>query len=427
MKHRLPDWIVCPATKEALVQNEKTLTCADKTYPYLGKIPWLYKDPEYNFLVWGTKIEAYLKQEENYLSFMIHQANKTSNKLTKKRLTKIHEAKLKNLKVMNKLLTPFLGHQPIAIGQSTQQIYSYFQLIFRDWAWKGEEVQAYEEFVDAHLQEKDKKVLVLGAGACGLSYHLANKYPEKEIISVDHNPFLLFIAQKIFEGQEVKLSDYSFYPEDIELSAQQHKIKISKLENDNHHFILSSFPHLPFAFDTFDTIIAPWFFDILDTSFTESIQYILNFLNHDGQLLFYGPNNVHKPNMLHQLTPNEVRAEIENLFGEVTQNIQKLKYLESPLDAQQRTETVQFIVAQKPTESDEYYEPPQIDNKFRFDPRFEEYKAINGTFFHILKHITSDITAEELAPKLMQEFQFSPEESVHYARTFLEKIASDLK
>lgn len=81
----------------------------------------------------------------------------------------------------------------------------------------------------------------------------------------------------------------------------------------------------------------------------------------------------------------------------------------------------------KPEKQTDKYSLPEVDRTFKYDARFEEYKAVNHTFFHILKHISSDITAEELAPKLVQDFDFKAEESLHYARTFLEKIASDLK
>lgn len=423
---KIPTWIVCPETKNSLTQDESTLSAGEKIYPFINQIPWLYKNPEYYFLEWSTKIEAYLKQEEQYLSSLQLKINLAEKQLTKKRISQIHEAKTKNLKLMKKLLLPFQGHQPIAISQSTQQIYSYFQLIFRDWSWGGEEVKAYEQFVAKNIQPDQKRILILGAGACGLSYYLANHFPDKEIVSLDHNPFLFFIAQKIFDGQEVKLSDFSFYPQNSHLSSQQHKIKCHKLESQNHYFVLSRFPDLPFQEKSFDVIIAPWFFDILETPFIESVKYTLNYLNPEGSLLIYGPNNVHKNNILEQMTSDELGVELAELFTDFSQEVHALKYLESPLEAQQRIENVQFICGKKLKEPTQKYALPVDKKTFFYGPQVEQYKAFNATFYQILKHINKDITPEELAPLIQKEFQFTPEEASYYAQTILDKLTTDI-
>ncbi|MFT6631832.1 MAG: ubiquinone/menaquinone biosynthesis C-methylase UbiE [Bacteriovoracaceae bacterium] len=427
MNKSIENLLFCPSSKEKVSLKDGELFSQSTSYPFFNKIPWLFKDPEYHFLQWGTKIESYIKEEEIYIKHLQAMTNLNENKLTRKRMTKIQEAKSKNLKVISKTLEQFRGHQQIALSASTQQIHSYFQLIFRDWSWDSDENDKYFSFVKEKMPKDAKNVLILGCGAGRLSYDLATNFTATNFISIDHNPFLLLTAQKIFEGEEVKLSDYTNYPKDIESTSKTYKIKREKNNIDNHQFVLGSFPDLPFKEQTYDMIIAPWFFDILDLKYFESVNHALKYLKPNGTFTMFGPNNVHKNYLMDQLTSEEIKEELTPFFDESSMKVETLQYLKNPLSSQNRIEDVMFFSGISPKVKDLALNTPTKPTMIHFDPTFEHHKAINQTFFNILKHIDQDMTLEELGKKLVQEFGFKESEAIYYAKNFIQKISQDMQ
>jgi ubiquinone/menaquinone biosynthesis C-methylase UbiE len=427
MNKSIENLLFCPSSKEKISLKDGELFSQSTSYPLFNKIPWLFKDPEYHFLQWGTKIESYIKEEEIYIKHLQAMTNLNENKLTRKRMTKIQEAKSKNLKVISKTLEQFRGHQQIALTASTQQIHSYFQLIFRDWSWDSEENDKYFAFVKEKMPKDAKNVLILGCGPGRLSYDLATYFTATNFISIDHNPFLLLTAQKIFEGEEVKLSDYTNYPKNIESTSKTYKIKREENNIDNHQFVLGSFPDLPFKDQTFDMIIAPWFFDILDLKYFESVNHALKYLKPNGTFAMFGPNNVHKNYLMDQLTSEEIQEELTPFFDESSMKVETLQYLKNPLSSQNRIEDVMFFSGISPKVKDLALNTPTKPTMIHFDPTFEHHKAINQTFFNILKHIDQDMTLEELGKKLVQEFGFKESEAIYYAKNFIQKISQDMQ
>jgi ubiquinone/menaquinone biosynthesis C-methylase UbiE len=426
MNKSIENLLYCPSSKEKLKLEDGELFSQNTSYPLFEDVPWLFKDPEYSFLEWGTKIESYIKEEDNYIKHLQSMTNLNQKKLTRQRLSKIQEAKSKNLKVLIKTLEQFRGHKQIPIEASTQQIHSYFQLIFRDWSWDSEENITYNKFVEKNIPKDAKNILVLGCGAGNLSYELATKNPSKNIISLDHNPFLVLTAQKIFNGEEVKLSDYTNYPKSIESTSKNYKIKNSPRNLDNHQFVLGSFPNLPFQEQSFDMIIAPWFFDILDFDFCESVSHSCKFLKPNGTLSIFGPNNIHKSFLIDQQTSEEIAAELSPQFESSTMQTKQVKYLHNPISSQNRLEDIMFFSGVSPKFDNSLLKVPVKNNLLKYAPTFEHYKAVNETFFNILKHVNDDITVEELGIKLEAEFGFKTEEAYYYAQSVINKIISDI-
>ncbi|MDP7319185.1 MAG: class I SAM-dependent methyltransferase [Bacteriovoracaceae bacterium] len=425
----MQDWSVtdirCPQTHQLLNLKDSELYAQNTSYPLFHEVPWLFQSPEASFLSWATRIESYLTEEENTLKYLQVLANTHQKSLTRKRVSALLEAKQKNLHFMDKLLNDFRGHQHIPISATKQQIHSYFQLVFRDWCWESQEIQLYQNFIENNIDADTHKILILGSGAGRISYNLANKYSDKKIYGLDHNPFLTLTAKKIFDGHEVKLSDYTPYPKSLSQTSQKYTIKYPKTKYDNHQFILGSFPHLPFAPNSFDMIIAPWFFDIIDMPLDYSLNECKKFLTEKGKLISIGPSNFHHNYLEKQLSPQEITEEFEKNFENTKFYSQDVNYLNNPLTSQNRIEQVLLICSQSKTQENNISNKNQ-DKKIIFDPKFENFKAVNETYYHILKHINEDTDLIELAVIIQKEFQFSQEESLIYAKSFLDKIEQEL-
>ncbi|MBT4791610.1 MAG: methyltransferase domain-containing protein, partial [Halobacteriovoraceae bacterium] len=213
----------------------------------------------------------------------------------------------------------------------------------------------------------------------------------------------------------------------IDLTVKAHKIKFDKLEHNNHQFILGTFPYLPFKQKSFDLIIAPWFFDIIDRDFKTSLKYTLNYLKPAGKLAIYGPANIHAKDIIDQLTAQEITEHLASFCDGIELTTNELTYLQNNMTSQNRLEEIMFLTGTLKNEINLNQSlPAKKESRLRFTPPFENYKAVNETFYHILKHITDDLTSAELAQIMIKEFSFKEDEAQFYAENFINKIQSEI-
>ncbi|MEM7209012.1 MAG: hypothetical protein AAF434_14410 [Pseudomonadota bacterium] len=423
--------LVCPGSGDLLRKSGDGFAAGSVSYPMLDGIPWLFADPENARLEWARKVHSYFEREALYLKHLQIRMNDSGGSLANKRLSQQHQARSKNLTWMKSTLNEFKKPQDALALPSTQQIYSYFQLFFRDWCWGHEELTRYVEYCVEHIDAKTESILILGSGAGGLSYHLANHFTSTSVISAEHNPLLALGADKIFRGKSFKLTDYSVYPRDLNHASQTWEIKAEKLSSCNHAQILCEFPNMPFREKAFDVVIAPWFLDVVDFPFGDALDCASRMIGDEGKLLFFGPANVHKSLEHHQLCREEVEAEFTLRFSDCSLQQTSIPYLQSPLDSQQRMESVLFIDAKQPNQiasalTEKAFPRSSSPQKIRYTPEFERYKIENATFFHILSHVNQDMTYRELADVLEREFGFDPAESERYVELFIKRLELDI-
>jgi|GEM_PF-2269751 len=422
----------CPNTQLPLSLSGQQLQAQGFTYPLIKGTPWLFKQPDFMLREWGTKIQCYLEDERLQLKYLQHDLMATRSALTKQRLTLQHQARTKNLALMKKMLANFLTYPQLNIMPSTQQIYSYFQLFFRDWCWDESEIETYVDYSRQCMASvnPNSRILILGSGAGGLGYRLAKHYREHQFFCIEHNPFLALGAQHIIQGKSLKLHDVSQYAKSVEQSTQKWEIKIPPLETQNHHTFLASFPDLPFEAASFDVIIAPWFLDILEQPFGQALTQATSFLKPEGKFVFFGPANVHKAALHAQLSHEEITACFERLFSQVTASTSTLFYLDSPLNSQRRQEHIAWVSATALRSNQQRSAAQITDTEQHHDitltPQWEQYQAKIGTYYNVMTRITHDMSYAELAVILEKEFGFSGDESLHYAQLFAKRIAQDL-
>ncbi len=415
----------CPDSGEPLTLNENKLCSSQWEYPVLGSgVPCLYRRPEQSRLEWGSRIKHFIDLERAHLKQLQQLASQQAS-LTRKRLLLQHEARHKNLAQMEKMLANWLPQKALPNTPSSQQIYSYFQLFFRDWCWPEELQASVEYFVSALANRDPGQLLLLGSGAGGLSYQLARELPEWHIVSLEHNPFLALASQHLFQGKLLKLHDYSLYPCRLEDTARKYQIKVPPMTDKQHQLVLASFPHLPFAPASFDALIAPWFFDILDCSFSDAVATASYFLKANGRFLLSGPVNVHNPCYELQWCREEIEDCLQTCFETVSCCQQRQPYLANPLDSQQRLETVLFATADGVRKA----QPPADtlgDEQILFSPELQQYQLRTETVHNILQCIDRDMSYQELAYILQSRFGFADHEAGHYARLFMAQVQSEL-
>ncbi len=417
----------CPETREELKLSEDELFTDTTSYPIMNSMPLLYPNIEETFLTWSSKISKFIEQEKSFLGYLSTMLKLEQSENRKKRFTKVFTAKEENLKVFENILAPFLGHEAIDLLPSTQQIHSYFNLIFRDWTWITEEIEVYTDYCKKHFTQPDLKVLILGSGAGRLSFELAKSSPNSHFYSLDHNPFLSFMAQTITSGNALDLWNIESYPKDIDKTVHKYHIQGQSLKIENHLFTLGTFPHLPFEKEAFDIIICPWFLDILDINFSDALNLVNFYLKPNGSQLFIGPSNIHKDDFYEQFTKEEIQEEYQRSFSHVKSENKTIEYLTNPNASQNRIEDVLFIKADKKKKE---LSPDHLDLKskdiLKWDERLQEYKSSNQLISAILSQITKDTNAFEISIIISKEFKIDQEQALYYAKNIITKIKKDL-
>lgn len=426
MEQRFVDILTCPLTGERLELSDGELCSENTSYPIFNNIPWLFKNPEYSFLEWSTKIEGFIEEEEAYTKHLLALHDLNSKELTKQRFSQIVDAKTFNLEVLKDTLSLFLGHKHIRLMPSKQQIQSYYQLIFRDWVWKTNETKTYLDFITKSVDSfEEKKILVLGAGACGLSYQLATANPTSAIIATDHNPFLFLTANKIINGEQVELFDYSNYPKRLSETSKKYSIKNTK-GVANHHQVLSSFPNLPFNKNDFDIIICPWFLDILEIDLDEAFNESIKYLKPDGDFICISPGNKHSNDVTEQLTSSEMNSIFESHFEKSNYENTELNYLENPIESHKRVENIFMFHGKIKKEMGKKSNSNNQKKEIILTPEFAAFKQKIQVYNKILDNINEDMSFNQLAKKLITEFEFSEDEAGFYAETFVRQIKNEL-
>ena len=168
--------------------------------------------------------------------------------------------------------------------------YSYYS--FRDWGWP--ETQENGDALTAALAAAPEplgRVLVVGAGACRLAADLHRHGGATETAAVDIDPYLLVIAEAVVRGAEVRLTEAGLNAVDAGRVARAWTLRAPEgpLSADAFHFFLANGLAPPFAGETFDTVVTPWFIDRVPTDLPAFLATVRRLLRPGGRWLNHGP------------------------------------------------------------------------------------------------------------------------------------------
>ncbi len=389
---------------------------------HIQGVPWAYSNSDEKFLEWCGKTSSYFKFEENSLN---HQQNLLNQNqvasASKPRIQQFVKDKHSHLKQMKKLLTDFLDDSNTSALVDNQNILSYQNNIFRDWCWGIGENKTYADYILNQITDETKNVLVLGAGSCGLSYELAKK-TKANIISIDINPYLLLVANKIFNKKYVKLFEFIDYPKDINNISIKREIKPIQEDLSNHFILFSNFEDLPFKESSFDLVVGCWFYDIIPQNLEKSLLHTNSFLNPDGRSIFIGPSNFHKKAIDQRLTPNEIVSTFKELYQDVSHSTEQVSYLDNPENSYKRLEDILFLTGSTPNKSNKIQLEMHKEDFIHPTAELLGYKQKIEVFNRILKYIDKPITYSALSKNLEKEFGFSQEEAIYYTESVIKKL-----
>jgi hypothetical protein len=193
-------------------------------------------------------------------------------------------------------LEPALGGSLTAAdGGLPRGVVEYIGYLYRDWGWPdvgySENEQALAE-LGRLLDGRDLgRTLVFGAGACGLAYELHLRHRARETVALDIDPYLLVIAQRVVRGESVRLTEASLkWIEASEVARQwELKARSGPLDREAFRCVFADGVAPPFANETFDTVVTPWFIDQVPRDLPTFFGTLRKLLRPGGSWLNQGP------------------------------------------------------------------------------------------------------------------------------------------
>lgn len=421
----------CPRCSKEITKTGETLHCSSckKSYPNLNGIPWLFSLPEVTLEQWKARLQGHLQQLDVSISRMKEEKKqKDLLKPTEERLTQLikatHEQKEFTLRLLKDLLTGS-SHEPSGLFkkvQKNQGISSYFTNVFRDWSWGEKENQINLDLLTSSLEKNTElgKLLVIGSGCSRLAYDLHQQLHPEWTLATDINPLLLSIAKKVIRGDSLSLYETPISPLELKNVAVSQKLKApASIQDSSFEYLFCDGTDPPFQSKSWDTLLTPWFLDIVLEDLKVLSLRLNRILKKGGRWINLGPLGYSDSRESRRYLTEEVREILESSGFQISFfELKEIPYLQSPYSGYQRQEKVLVFSAEKvehqETSPNTSYLPNWLLDTSQAIPLLAEFKAIGADHLiqaEILTSINGKSSIDELVPKLAKRYHLSDEES----------------
>ncbi len=410
----------------------------EASYPTLliGNVylPLIVEDVDAAIFGWSARLNGFKEKIDLEISNIDSQINnKNNSKLTCKRLRYLARAKNLYRDQLIDLLTSIdsdsnttnsLANIVIAKNQGVD---SYINNIFRDWCWNnGENIEllhAVEEVLPENFIAG--KTLTLGAGASRLSYDFHYAFNAVHSVLTDINPVLLGIAANIIEGESLNLYEFPIAPRTLESFAVNQQCEMPQRDNhdaSNFEYILADALNSPFMEKSFDTVLTPWFIDIIPIDFREFIPHVNRLLAVGGEWVNTGSLAFFHKDAAWNYSQEEIIDFLKKYgFDNIKVNRSDINYLKSPYSAHGRIENIFSFSARKkfdikPPEKFNYI-PDWLSDVDKNIPAGDELTAMSSKYLlqaQIFSAVDGGRSISEIAKLVAKQYGI-PEESAYAA------------
>jgi hypothetical protein len=295
---------------------------------------------------------------------------------------------------------------------STQHIESYFQNIFRDWAWDGTDNEIYAQMVSDMLSvDSSIPLVVLGSGPSRLAFDCAVKRNLQQLILVDINPLFLEVAARMTSNQKLELTEINPFPNSLQNISKRWKLK-SMAGPKKCLFLWADGINLPLQNGSDVHLLTPWFIDVIPEDFASLAARFNARLKTGNYWVNFGPLGFGHSERARSYTNEEIKKLLEK-SGFTIEDWQEAQvpYLNSPLSPQTRHEKVFCWRAKKVSDVKEpaefrYYPQWLTDHsvKIPVTAKFQEQGLQNLFTGQIFSAIDGKISLAELSERLAQNF-----------------------
>jgi SAM-dependent methyltransferase len=251
------------------------------------------------------------------------------------------------------------------------------------------------------------RVLVIGAGACRLAYDLHMTREAKATLALDIDPIALGAASKIISGQAITLTELRSNAVELGRLSAAARLVAPRGRATSFDFLLADGLAPPLRDGAFDTVLTPWFIDLVPPDLRDFMGVVRRVLRPGGRWLNYGP-------LLYPLdrTPScrfswEEILELVRLAGFRVDSMfdGQVHYAHSPLTRRGRIEQVFAFSAERTEGPPEGARPPAwLVHPWLPVPDFEgraSFAHENAGFVAILALVDGRRSIDELADAIL--------------------------
>ena len=431
--------LVSPDDGSELVLNQGHLQKADQSlaFPNINGIPWLFERPASSLAQWQARSQMTVNGNQDLIQDL---KNQTSRKGVSKKTVERLKAIIKGTEHNNSVLTNLLGSLFVyQLGQLdtidallgrpsfTQNLRSYQNIIYRDWAFRDEEYKANRQALDFVAgtipgEVEFGKTLVMGPGACRLPMDLARQFRPELTLACDINPMLLLMAQAMLQGQTIPYYEFPGAPRDFASFAVKRQLKMEAPPPENFYFVLGDALRQPFKENSMDVVVTPWFIDIIYQDFSDFIVNLNRVIKEGGYWINFGPLLFDHRDYSGRYSFEEIKIMAEkNGFVFESHKVESFSYMASPASAYQRADLLHCMVVKKVKNTGKLltnprYLPEWITEPSQPVPMSQEIAkscASHGIYGGILSLVDGKRSIQEIAQYLMTNHGLPQDQAVN--------------
>jgi hypothetical protein len=414
-------------------------------YPVIGEIPWLFADPRQALAEWRARLSLLTRHLASEAAAMREEAAVPLPEATRRRLLLVAAAHDDQIRRLEALLAP-LGMDAASASQATLQalgtrlpteqgLTNYYVNLHRDWSWGGEENAAALAQIRAVLDEESAlaglgRTLVHGAGAGRLAYDLHAGGDAPLTVATDFNPLLLFAARDLFAGRAVELYEFPIAPRSIEDHAVLRSLAAPGPARAGLELVAADALQPPFGEGVFDTVVTPWFIDIIGEPLARVAARINLLLKPGGRWINSGSLAFSRASFADRTSVEEV-PEILARAGFAAPTIREatIPYMKSPASRHSRLEQVVTWITRKERDA---VDPPRRrqlpewllrpDQPVPRTRAFEMQQVSSRVHAFLLALINGERSVRDMARTLVEQRLMSVEEAEPNVRLFLARL-----
>ena len=366
-------WLQCPnCSSKALSLDNLQISCnkCHTQYPCISSnntsIPLLFSRPLDAIQGWSARLNGFThKNLQKITELKKSLKDKRISKSTRQRIKSLLQAKQGFGQQISEQLQFFGQHnfnQDITANSALAQnqgVDSYINNIFRDWSWENGENEELMQALQIVCPIKDfsaGNVLTLGAGAGRFSFDFHHQYSANYSTLLDINPFLLTVASRIIGGESIPLYEFPIAPTAGDCYSILQNCKLpdgfGDKQAEKFDYILADVSNVPFAENSFDTVLTPWLIDIIPLDLRDFIPHVNRLLKTGGTWLNTGSLAFFHKNESWNYSEEEVIDLLKKYGFEIVKTDRKqVKYMQSPYSAHGRVENIFSFSAKKKFDS----------------------------------------------------------------------------
>lgn len=417
-------------------------------FPLIDGVPWLFAEPAAALAEWRGRLELLLLElevESARLRADLERPGLTA--LARNRLKLLAGAQQDHARRLRALLAPLGLGEPrtshethLALGTrlpATQGLSSYYVNVHRDWVWGGEENERNFALIARALGDLPPgRLLVLGAGAGRLVLDLHQNRSPELTVAVDINPLLMAVASKVASGQTLSLYEFPIAPRSIDEHALLRRLMAERpLPPGGVHWMLADASRPPFAGAAFDTVVTPWFVDILEEDFASFVRRLNALLRPGGRWINSGSLVFARDDSASRYSLEEV-LELTRGAGFECRHLSedRVPYMCSPASRHGRMETVVTFTAEKVSEvtapAAHQSLPEWLHSGDVPVPQYDSFRICAlSTRIHafVMSLIDGRRTLRDIAALLVDQRLMTAEDAEPAVRGFLTRMYEDMR